>query len=48
MTRNDLSDIGALIESPALLKNIRAKFQKYGENPIETVWGLAINGSKEK
>ena len=22
------------------IKNIRAKFQKYGENPIETVWGI--------
>ena len=22
------------------IKNIRAKFQKYGKNPIETVWGI--------
>lgn len=22
------------------IKNIRSKFQKYGENPIETVWGI--------
>lgn len=24
------------------IKNIRAKFQKYDENPIETVWGLSL------
>ena len=22
------------------VKNIRAKFQAFGENPIETVWGI--------
>lgn len=26
------------------VKNIRAKFLKFGENPISTVWGLVING----
>ena len=32
-----IGDASAISEH---VKNIRAKFQKYGKNPIETVWGI--------
>lgn len=32
-----IGDASAISEH---IKNIRAKFQKYGKNPIETVWGI--------